>query len=424
MNRGFAYYFNQAMKSSATAMWKNKNFFQVLAFWFMKLIGSILFLGAVFSLASVRQAKLVYRYQRTEIPQCFKVASRANSVWTILFAIVLEALIVLAGILVIGVLTGLLVLVGYFIADFIPSVDFALMMGIFSVPGGILLLTFLFLIVLIFSPTAYVIESNPGISAGEAITACLRTMKQRGKATYFLIQFVFNLIELAILAVLGAVLYLVITQLGNVKYANAVFAAVLLVCVVIFFVTLPMFALAKSVAINALFEDIVLEPVKAGKNGKGIYIKKFEGMNFDAQNIGEALPQLFDETEEDSIPLPDSPVRKRRRKEARRAAREAEEENTEKTEKIEIVEKSAERAEPAGEPVTAPLQTESVSDPAVETPKTEPETQALSEPESEPELQVKPEPEPNDLPAVEIPAENEDDSDDDSAFWFDRTEMD
>ena len=215
MNRGFGFYFGHAMKSSCKTLWHKGNLLKYLAWVIMELLAPFtLVLGAMFSLANVRQAKIAERENTIDVPQSFKVACRAKPFWTMLLATVLEALIFIAGVLLIGLATLMLGAIGYAICLFISDVEPALIIAIFCIPGGLMLAVYSVIMPILLAPTAYIIETNPDIGAADAISICFNTMKSRGKGTYFLTNFVTLLIEGAILG-LGAAAEVVIALFVN-----------------------------------------------------------------------------------------------------------------------------------------------------------------------------------------------------------------
>ena len=316
MNRGFGFYYGEAIKSSATTIWKNKNFFKVLVFWFMELIGRLCLLGPVFDLAKIRQAKIAKKYRESSVSDNFKVACRANSIWTMICAIVIEALMVLAGIVIIAIAGGLFIALGGIIGSYAAPAQEEIFIIVFSVPVGIVLLTFLFIAALMFSPTAYVVASNPGIGAAEAVFASLRTMRERGKTTVFLIGFITSLILGAIAGVLLSIYLLIEALFWDSEYAPIMSLLFVIVCIAAIVITVPMFLLAARIALYSLFEDVALDSVNAMKNTTGINVRRYTGMQYDSKTIGNTLTGLFDETKNDDIPLPNSELRKKKRSEA------------------------------------------------------------------------------------------------------------
>lgn len=326
MNRGFGFYFGNAIKSSARTLWHKGNLLKYFAWAIMELLslGTVV-LGATVPLANVRQAKIAERENVIDIPQSYKVACRAQPFWTMVLAIVLEALIFLAGIILIGIASALLGAVGYAVSLFVDKVAPGIIMLVFLAPGMLALLVYFIIMPMLFAPTAYVIETNPDIGAADAISICFNTMKSRGKGTLFLNYFIPALMEGAILGLGGAVEYVLLLFVG---LSNPVLYLALAVLVGILFVVafaliVPMFTLARKISNKSLFEDIVLDPVNASKRTSGVNIRKCKGVKFDPARYENELSMLFDETYSDRVPMPENPSAiKKRQLEERKAARE------------------------------------------------------------------------------------------------------
>lgn len=325
MNRGFGFYFGNAMKSSCKTLWHKGNLLKYLAWVIMELLAPFtLVLGAMFSLANVRQAKIAERENTIDVPQSFKVACRAKPFWTMFLATVLEALIFIAGVLLIGVATMLLGAIGYAISLFVSEVEPMLIIMIFCVPGGLMLLVYSVIMPILLAPTAYVIETNPDIGAADAISICFNTMKSRGKATYFLTNFVTLLIECAILGLGAAAEVAIALFVDDIRLAVVLGILVGIVVFVGFALVAPMFSLARKISQKNLFEDIVLDPVNASKHTDGVNIKRCKGVKFDPAEYENELALLFDETYSDRVPVPENPAALRKKKlDERTAARAA-----------------------------------------------------------------------------------------------------
>lgn len=321
MNRGFGFYFGHAIKSSCKTLWHKGNLLKYWAWVIMELLAPFtLVLGAMFSLADVRQAKIAERENTVDVPQSFKVACRAKPFWTMFLATVLEALIFLAGVLLIGVATVLLGAIGYAISLFVSDVEPMLIIMIFCVPGGLMLLVYSVIMPILLAPTAYVIETNPDIGAADAISICFNTMKSRGKGTYFLTVFVTLLIEGAILGLGAAAEVAIALFVEDIRLAVVLGILVGIVVFVGFALVAPMFSLARKISQKNLFEDIVLDPVNASKHTDGVNIRKCKGVKFDPAEYENELALLFDETYSDRVPVPENPAALRKKKLAERTA--------------------------------------------------------------------------------------------------------
>lgn len=304
MNRGFCYYFKEGVRSSCTALFRNKHFFRNLVYFFMELIGRVtLFFGPLFDLAGVRQGKVLRKQKQIAVSPCFREAGKAGNVWTYFITVCVEGLMFLAGLAVLALITGALGLLGYAISTISSDLDANLFVSIFAVPGLLLALVYLVVLPIIFTPTPWIVLNNEGITVGDALAACFRTMKQNGKLTVALNTLIPLLINLAVLGigVGGAFLWSELLT-GNELY-SLVMIVWILVSAVGFAVVAPIFALTTRSANEHLFEDIVLDPVAANKRTNGINITRCRGQKFEISSIESNLTALFDETDSESQPV-------------------------------------------------------------------------------------------------------------------------
>ncbi|MDE5667459.1 MAG: tubulin-like doman-containing protein, partial [Clostridia bacterium] len=241
------------MRASNKSLWKKGNIFKYLAYFIMSCLAALtLVLPPMFRLADVRQAKIAAKQNTVDIPQSFKVACRAKPFFTTLLAFVLEALIFVAGTILIGLGSGIFGAVGYVITLFVDTVPPMLIIGIFLAPGAIILAVYSVVMALMFAPTAYVVETNPDIGAANAVSICINTMKSRGKWTYFITLFVTFLIEFLILAVGAGVETAVILFVDDVRLSVVLAVLLGIVFFVGFALVAPMFGLARKITVYSL----------------------------------------------------------------------------------------------------------------------------------------------------------------------------
>lgn len=318
MNRGFATYFSGGLKAAVNTVYKNKGFLNYWLYMTMGFIGRVLLIFfPVFALSDIRQAKIAHADNNAALAENFRVACKANSLWAYIGARLLEFLIFLGGMLLIGVATGLFALAGLLISFAAEDFSQELLIVIFCIPGMVAELVHIIMMHIMFAPTAYIVESNPGISAAAAVSASLKTMKRCGKWTYVLTTAIPAMI---LGAIMGFVSFAVV--LVNLYVTDPIECAIgscilLFVLVAAFFLIFPIFHLTMTVARKSLFEDISLDPVNASKHTSGVYIKKCKGVLFPPETIEENLASLFDDTEEENAPLPTSAARTKRNKSSR-----------------------------------------------------------------------------------------------------------
>ncbi len=314
MNKGFAYYFKQAFKMSAQTIWKNKNLLKSMLYFFMSLVARLtVILGALVDLADVRQAKITKNSRTVDIPQSLTRASQ-KPLWTKIMATVLEALIYLGGFLLVSIACGAIFAIGFGITQFVDQQYFAVISIIFAVPCLIIYAVYTIIVMAVFAPTSYVIDTNPALSAGDVVSVCVSTMKNRGKVTTILSVFVPALIIGAIAGICGAGFAAIILLLGNLKYVILLIVLWTIVTACILGLTVPVFTMTQNLSLVLLFEDIALDPVNANKRTSGINITKISGARVDREEIADNLTALFDEGIEEKTPDSEELVHKHKKR--------------------------------------------------------------------------------------------------------------
>lgn len=314
MNKGFAYYFRQAFKISAKTVWKNKNLLKSVLYFFTSLVARItVILGAMVSLADVRQAKIAKNQQKIDIPQSFNKASQ-KPLWTMVVASVLEFLMYIGGFLLVSIVCGAIFGLGLLIAEFVGRANYSLICIIFAVPCLIIYAVYTIIVLIMFAPTAYVIDSNPSISAGDAVSVCISSMKYRGKTTTFMCVFIPALIIGAVAGVCAGGFALFASLFAGNSLIIPIMLLWGIVSAVLLGLTVPTFNMTGNLALVLLYEDIALDPVNAQKRTAGINIKKISGARVDREEIADNLTALFDEEISEKYPEPEELIHKHKKK--------------------------------------------------------------------------------------------------------------
>ena len=403
MNRGFAFYFKNAIKSSAATIFKSKSILQVWVYCFAEFIANItIIFHPIFALAAVRQAKIVDADRKMDIPQTLKVATKSKPVWTYILSIIAEAFIFIGGTLVIALITCVLALLGFAVCWLVQGPVYII--ALFCIPGVLGFFVYALIMSLIFSPTAYIIETNPDLGVYETVKICFDTMKGKGKFTVFLNYFIASLLEGYIVAfcIVGSVL---IPMLINSYYMPVILVAWIIFSLVIMLLFLPMFELTKKIVQKSLFEDIVIDTVNDNKRNYGINIKKIR------DPVSGTLVDLFDETETDSIPEPNSPARQRIKEKAERA-------KGKKDNKVEVKEQIGQKdnveqisakevlpEEPANEQPVQPQPEETVNEQSAQPQPEEPANEQPARPQPEEPANEQPAQSQPEAPVNEQPAQ-------------------
>ena len=243
----------------------------------------------------MRQGYVIRKANQLNFSSSFRSVGHRASIWTYILTLCLEGLILIAGIVAAAILAAMLGCIGYGVSKIASYENYELFILLFAAPAAPILSLYILINLLIFSPTAYILVNNEGVSAGETIGACYRSMINNGKMTVFLTYFVSNLLKSLYLGAMGIggyfVMglipenYLIITLIG---WVIVTFAGYLLFA--------PILTLANRVVKEHLFEDIVLDPAVAARINEKVNVSVCNGKTVNAEAVN--LASLFEYTED------------------------------------------------------------------------------------------------------------------------------
>ena len=262
-----------------------------------ELFGRIIILfNPHFNIANIRQGYVIRKVNQLNFASSFRSVGHRVSFGTYILTLFIELLILIAGVLAVALLGAILGSIGYGISKLASSDNYMLFILIFSAPAALILVLYLLVTLLIFSPTAYIMVNNDGISAGETIGACYRSMINNGKMTVFLSYFISLILRLLYFAAMGVGGYFLFTKLVPENYFVVSLIGFSIVSFVIYLTFAPILTLANRVVKDHLFEDIVLDPVTAARINENVNLSICNGkeVNVDACN----LASLFEYTED------------------------------------------------------------------------------------------------------------------------------
>ena len=211
--------------------------------------------------------------------------------------ICLEGLILLAGVAVLATLAVIFGCLGYGVSKIASYDNYRLIILIFAAPAAPILLLYVLVCLLIFSPTAYIIANNKGISAGETIGSCYRSMINNGKMTVFLSYFISGLIKLLYLGALGVGGYFLFTLYIPEKYFAIALIGYVIVSLIVYVLFAPILTLATRVVKEHLFEDIVLD-IAALRTNEKVNLSVCNGKKLKAEATNRNLASLFEYAED------------------------------------------------------------------------------------------------------------------------------
>lgn len=297
MNRGFGFYYAKGIRSAATTLLKRGKMWKFYVYLLASLVGRVIpFFGGIFPVADVRCAKIARDENDMPLARSIEGADTGRSFGTAVLAFAIEFLLLVGGLGAFALIGYLLLLVGQYIGTFLLIGRPDVMSVIFALPAAVGALLYLIAALLLFAPTAYIIDSNKQISASRAITAAVETMRRGGKMTCFLNIFVTSLIFSAF----GGFVYggmILISLLGGNGYLFSVaFLLWILLCIVLCLVFAPVFILGCQISNTCLFEDISLVPAALDNREKGVFIKKYRpDMTRNHGGLDGALDDLFEQ---------------------------------------------------------------------------------------------------------------------------------
>lgn len=299
MNRGFIFYFKRAFKCAHKTTGGFWGRVKCLAYVFMSLFARLtVVLCAFASLMDVRQAKIARDRQTVNLPGTLGFSS-GKSFLTMVVATALEALIFFGGLAVLALPCGAVFGLGYAIAQMLSAGARTAVIAIFAAPCAVAVLFYIVMALAVFSPTAYIVDSNPGLRAGEVITVCFATMKKRGKLTALMCRFVPAALLTLLLAVFGSGLYAFIALFGGQSYCALICVVWTIVMAVVWFFAAPPMVTVKNLSLLYLCEDIALDLSNAAKHGVGAMIKNISGARLDGGATADGLYALFDDALEE-----------------------------------------------------------------------------------------------------------------------------
>ena len=249
-----------------------------------------------FNIADIRQGYVIRKANQLNFASSFRSVGHRVSFGTYILTLLIEFLILVAGVLAIALLGAVMGSIGYGVSKIASYSNYRLFILVFCAPAVPLLVLYLLVTLLIFSPTAYILVNNDGISAGEIIGACYRSMINNGKMTVFLSYFISLTIRLLYFGVLGVGGYFLFTRLVPQNYLTVSIIGFAIASFIVYLTFAPILTLANRVVKDYLFEDILLDPVTAARINEKVNISVCNGKKVKVDS--ENLASLFDYTED------------------------------------------------------------------------------------------------------------------------------
>ena len=246
----------------------------------------------------MRQGYVIRKANKLDFSSSFRSLGHRASLGTYLLTLCLEGLILLAGIVATAIIAAILGCIGYGVSKIASYANYRLFILMFAAPSVIILWLYILVSFLIFSPTAYIIVNNKGVSAGETIGACYRSMINNGKMTIFLSYFVSWLLRSLYWAAWAVGGYFLVTKVIPQNYFLLSVVGMSVVAFAGYLTFAPILTLANRVVKEHLFEDIVLDPAVAARVNEKVNLAVCNGKKVNAEVMSQNLASLFDYTED------------------------------------------------------------------------------------------------------------------------------
>ena len=298
MNRGYKFYYRNALRQSGKAIIVNKGHLKYYIYLLIEMLARLsLIFSPLISLSNIALAKEIKNNGKVNPFKALSSSNTFKSFWAIVLAEILKFLMFLAGLIIFALLTAALGAIGLAIASLSNSIQPAACAILFALPGMIATVVYCIVYPIFFSPVTYIIETNPDLGYGKAMEICYKAMKEKGFFTYLAILLWPTLLNVAFAIVniaIGAGLIFIFQQSKEFIFFAIIITMIVASALVYF---LPILDLTTRTAHVWLLDDIIdLQEKEVVQSTRGIYVKDFKSDKVGIENIKNNLIRLFDNT--------------------------------------------------------------------------------------------------------------------------------
>ena len=298
MNRGYKFYYRNALRQSGKAIIVNKGHLKYYIYLLIEMLARLsLIFSPLISLSNIALAKEIKNNGKVNPFKALSSSNTFKSFWAIVLAEILKFLMFLAGLIIFALLTAALGAIGLAIASLSNSIQPAACAILFALPGMIATVVYCIVYPIFFSPVTYIIETNPDLGYGKAMEICYKAMKEKGFFTYLAILLWPTLLNVAFAIVniaIGAGLIFIFQQSKGFLFFAIIITMIVASALVYF---LPILDLTTRTAHVWLLDDIIdLQEKEVVQSTRGIYVKDFKSDKVGIENIKNNLIRLFDNT--------------------------------------------------------------------------------------------------------------------------------
>ena len=302
MNQGFRKYYKQSFKSSNIALKRNYIYYFIYNV-FCLLASITIVLIPIVMISRVKLVKKINKENKLDVLGSFENVDKPISFWKLVLVSYAQFFLILSGVVVISLSALVMAVLGYGIT-LLTGKNYLLMAILFTIPSGIMLLVYLFVVSIRVIPVQYLVEINPEMEFSVILKNSFLGLKNNGKCTMLLNNFVYLLIELPMLFAIGLLAYLVndaaelLVNLNRVliptdfMYLGQFILPFILVLILYCFIS-PRFTLSYLGVKTSLFNDLVTTI----SNDRVVKCLVFNEKKI--LNSSDELLKLFDDTKLD-----------------------------------------------------------------------------------------------------------------------------
>ena len=302
MNQGFRKYYKQSFKSSNIALKRNYIYYFIYNV-FCLLASITIVLIPIVMISRVKLVKKINKENKLDVLGSFENVDKPISFWKLVLVSYAQFFLILSGVVVILLSALVMAVLGYGIT-LLTGKNYLLMAILFTIPSGIMLLVYLFFVSIRVIPVQYLVEINPEMEFSVILKNSFLGLKNNGKCTMLLNNFVYLLIELPMLFAIGLLAYLVndaaelLVNLNRVliptdfMYLGQFILPFILVLILYCFIS-PRFTLSYLGVKTSLFNDLVTT-ISNDRVVKGLVFNEKKILN-----SSDELLKLFDDTKLD-----------------------------------------------------------------------------------------------------------------------------
>ena len=272
MLKKYRVYFKEGYQASKNTLKNKGNFLRYYLIYLIDLLGTVLFpLKPITSMAVYRMLKMGASGNDFSIIKASASADNPKSYWSLMWAVVLKFMMVLAGVLVLAIITVALFFLGSSINIAFPN-TMSILPFLISAPGAICAVAFLLVVIFTTMPLSYIINNNLSIGTSRALHKSVNAFKHGGKKQYIAILITKALLSIVYYAV-GVIITIILINSFRYEFENLILMLCIIVFVSVYIIFITKINLAFDFAKINLLDDVLYDKVLGEKKYTGIKLE-------------------------------------------------------------------------------------------------------------------------------------------------------